>query len=257
MIKKNRKEVLDEVDVYLDKVSSHFGLNTEYAKKVAKKTTKHLEEPRTVLFVNSFLNNNRRFIESSMASVINLEDINVKKGLVNSEKTIKEMAIWVKNNSREKNYIAVYAVDEELIDSLTYKTDNKLYRIKDIFREKAVEYSEAFLQEIQEIFQKEGVNLNFKILVGNPLEELHNELGEDDSLAVGNNEMAKMVDTYFVNRIIKLNGKIEFTQVKGISERNHSGKGIIEKKIEKLNRYMSKNMKLRDALAEDGGKKKK
>lgn len=257
MTNSTHKKVLKEVDNDLANISRHFGLNTDYARKVAWNSTKVLAEPRAIIFLNSFIGENRKLIEASMTSVIELEEVDIKKGLEDSMDNIKELALWAKENSRDKKITAMYVVDEELIGGLTYKKDPELWKIKDIFEEKAVDYSHLLLESISDVFRSQGVEMEIQIQVGNPYEELNNELGENDVLQIGSNNMAREAEKYFSSKIVQFHKNIEFVPVKALDNRLFGDNMSKMGKLEKLTKYISTEIRLKDTLALDGGKKKK
>ncbi|MEE8401476.1 MAG: hypothetical protein V3R86_04925, partial [Candidatus Hydrothermarchaeaceae archaeon] len=212
-------------------------------------------EPRMVLAINTFLDDSKYFLKRSIESVIWIKEVDVTDGVKQSADKMRELAKWVRTKSEGMPVEAFYVVDEELMEHLGTGHYQNMWNVKEIFKERAVEYGAQYLHEMKKIFDDEGIDLEIKVSAGNFIAGLGHELGERGSVIVGQNALAIEVLNFISNEIIEAPKDIYFVSPKKlITEVKKDGKLKLSR-IDKLNRYLSVKGKIKDVLITDGGEK--
>lgn len=250
--RKSLKRVAED----LEPLKKHFGLDIAYPLEVVRKHYPK-NEPRMVLAINTFLDDSKDFLERSIDSVLWIKEVDVTDGIKQSADRIRELARWLKARNEGIPVEALYVVDEELMNHLRTDHYQNMWNVKEIFKEKAVEYGAQYLNEIGRIFREEGVDLEIKVGVGNFIIELGHELGEQGKVIIGQNDLAKEVLRFISNEVVKAPSTVQFISPKTLIAEVKKDKRLKLSRIDKLNRYLSVKGKIKDVLITDGGENPK
>jgi nucleotide-binding universal stress UspA family protein len=250
MTKPDPYAVINEAERDLERIKSRFGLNTEYFKLMARVSTKKLRKPRLIVVMNSFLSDMSDFTRISISAVLNIagSDINKFISQVSSSAAVKRLARQIKEISEGRQVVVFYVVDEELLNSLIFNEHYDLWRIREIFLEKAAEFAGAVLSEIKKVFEREGLRTEVFVFVGDLLEEISTELGGEDVLVIGGNRISEYIEEYFSEvKIFKLNEVIKLLEA-------CRAKPFAEDDLKKINKITQRDVKLEDGvIAKSGG----
>ena len=244
------------VEKDLEPLRKHFGLDVSYPLEMARKYYPKTE-PRVVLAINTFLDDSRNLLEKSIESVIWIKEVDVTDGVKRSADKMRELAKWVKTKSEGAPVEALYVVDDELMEHLGASHYENMWNVKEIFKERAVECGAQYLNEMERIFANEGIELEIRVSAGNFIVELGHELGEKGRAVIGPNVLGKEVLKFISCEVIKAPKDVHFISPRKLSSEVKKGKKIKLSRIEKLNRYLSTEGKIKDVLLTDGGEKSK
>lgn len=244
-MEKNAHNPAESASKDLEVLKNHFGLDLSYPLEMGRRFYPSKEQ-KIVLVVNTFLDDSRALIDSSIRSVLWIKDWDVTFGIQESKDMLKRLAAWVKETHREIPPVLLYVVEEDIFDDLERRVYSQMHNIREIFLEKAVENGYKYLRGVQDIFSNEGLDCDIHVVVGNLCTEIGHTAGENGIVVVGNNVLVDEVKKFVSNTIVVAPGDIVLASPKIEGDEAPGNQDL--NMIEKLKRFVSPDKKLREVI---------
>lgn len=167
-------------------------------KKIIIYSDKEIERKQVLIAINTALRDSRDFLRKSIKSVVWIKEVDLTGDTLDYTRNFVKLCIdWVKRHNKDLDITAFYVVDRALLDSLSTQMYgfSDMWRIEEVVREKAVDDGEKFLEEVKDMYGREGIEITTRIKFGNPIREINRESRALNAYTIlaGDNKLTKEI----------------------------------------------------------------